>query len=175
MGRIIIGFGLGAAVAFVLFATVGVATSLRTGPPITAVAVEAALDFAFPDASLERNQWHSVSGTAHHGWLLRRAYVEGRLGSVSGERYSEQVLKVGLPFTVVRGFIRTVGDEVERDGARLVSRVEHGRPARLVPMKPVWPGVALYGFLGVLAAIRTGRRREDPHRSGVSGKGAGLQ
>ena len=159
MRRMIVGFGVGAVVAYVLFATVGVMAPIRVGPPIETMAAGAALDFAFPDASLERNQWHSVSGTAHHGRLLRRAYVEGSLGSLSGARYSEQVLKVGWPFTVVRGFIRTVGGEIQREGARLVGSVSPGQPARLVPTQPVWPGVALYGFLGVVAAISARRWR----------------
>ena len=74
------------------------------------------------------------------------AYVEGNLGSSSGERYSEQVLKVGWPSRSVRGFIRTAGGKVDREGARLVGRAD--QPVRLLPTQPLWPGVALYGFLG---------------------------
>ena len=164
----LIGFGIGALLAYALFAAVGVTTRSTRGSPIEALAAEAALIFAFPTASREGDQWHAVSGTARHGWLLRQAYVEGNLGSSSGERYSEQVLKVGWPFTVVRGFIRTAGGKVDREGARLVGRADPGQPVRLLPTQPLWPGVALYGFLGMVVSAWRRIRRGDPHASAVA-------
>lgn len=168
MRRIVLGFALGASAALVLCSIIGATSPVRAGQPIESEAAEVALDFAFRDARPERMLWHAASGTAHHGWLFRTAYVEGSLGAESGVGYSEQVLKVGWPFTVVRGFIRTAGDEVELEGARLVGGVDRGQPVRLVPMQPVWPGMALYGLLGMVAAIGVARWQADSHVSGVT-------
>jgi hypothetical protein len=165
MRAALVGFGIGALCAYALFAIVGVTTQSIPGSPIGAMSAEATLVFAFPTGSAEGGQWHSVSGTARHGWLLRHAYVEGNLDSISGVLHSEQVLKVGWPFTVVRGFIRTVGSEVEREGARLVGRADPGQPVRLLPTQPVWPGVVLYGFLGMVGATRFRSRRGDSRAS----------
>jgi len=166
MRRVFVGFVLGASAALILGSIIGTASPMRAGQPIETAAAEVALDFAFRDVRLEGVPWYAASGKAHQGWLFRTAYVEGRLGSESGTGYSEQVLKVGWPFTVVRGFIRTVGDDVELEGARLIGEVDHGQPVRFLPMQPVWPGVVLYGLLGMVVAIWVRRWRADPHISG---------
>ena len=167
MRAALVGLGIGATLAYALFAAVGLATKSGPGSPIATPAAEAALVFAFPTASSGR-EWHAVSGTTRRGWLRRQAYVEGNLGSTAGERYSEQVLKVGWPFTVVRGFVRTAGSEVTREGAHLVGPAVPGQPARLLPTQPVWPGVILYGLIGMLGATWLRRRAGDPRSSAVA-------
>lgn len=160
------GFGIGAMLAYTLFATIGLATEPGRESPLAASAAEAALVFAFPIASSE-GEWHGVSGTARHGWLLRQAHVKGKLGSIAGKQYSEQVLKVGWPFTVVRGFVRTAGDEVTREGAHLLGPKAPGQTVQFLPTQPVWPGVVLYGLIGMLGTTRRKRRRGGIHATGL--------
>ena len=157
-------FILSATLACLLFALIGATTRPGADPPITTSAAMEALAFAFRDVGLGAEEWQEPSGTARHGWLLRRAFVQGYLAPDPGNQYTEQVLKVGWPFTVVRGFIRTAGPQVSREGARVMGDVVPGRPVRFLPTQPVWPGVIFYGLLGAVLTTWVRRSRAaSPH------------
>lgn len=96
-------------VAFVSYVALAMAGFFLSAPPgeaLTATQSVQALDFAFADEVPEAD-WRDVEGNAHHDWLTRRAFVRGSSGPDQSV-YSEQVLKVGWPFTTVRGFVRTM-------------------------------------------------------------------
>jgi hypothetical protein len=145
MKRPVLHFSLSAIMAYVAFGFIGLAATPSLGPPLSVGEAETALAFSFPD---EGRDWTESSGHASHGWLYRRAYVEGT--SRAGVRRSEQVLKVGWPFTVVRGFVRGGDGEPGNLGVAWTSPASRGEPARLLPVQPVWPGLAFFGFLGAL-------------------------
>ena len=159
MKRLLFHFVLSALGAYTLFALVGLAATPSLGDPLSDDETAAALSLAFPE---EGSDWSQMSGYAAHGHLYRRAYVEGT--SLAGARRSEQVLKVGWPFTVVRGFVRSGGSETVDFGVGWHSEATDGEPARLLPVQPVWPGLAFYGLLSVLASgariIRPGARAQ---------------
>jgi hypothetical protein len=145
MKRLVLHFVVSGLCAYALFGLVGLAARPSLGLPLSGGEALAALSFSFPG---EGGDWTEASGYASHGWLYRRAYVEGT--SPAGTRRSEQVLKVGWPFTVVRGFVRNGGGNPGHEGVGWTSDPRPGEPARLLPVQPVWPGIALYGLLGVL-------------------------
>ena len=159
MKAVFLGFPLGGLLAYFVCALVGAMVPPGLGSNITSSEAEAALTLSFSDAVSQSDQWYAASGHASHGWFIRRASVTALLGSDSGTVYSEQVLKVGWPFTVVRGFIRTVGFEMNREGARLIASQEAAASHRMVPTQPVWPGVAFFGLLGALGFAVAERRR----------------
>jgi hypothetical protein len=145
-------FLVSAAVGYILFAAFGWAMPPTSGTSITASDAATALSFSFPGTATEATPWHAPNGTASRGWIIRRAYVHGYVGSESGTRYSEQVLKVGWPFTVVRGFIRSAGPELRTQGACFVDPTAAIQPVRMLPAQPVWPGILFVGLAGVLVA-----------------------
>jgi hypothetical protein len=145
-------FLLSALFGYLIFAAVGWAVPPALGPNITASDAAAALNFSFADAVPEARSWHAPAGNVSQGWIVRRAYIHGRLGSESGLRYSEQVLKIGWPFTVARGFIRTVGSGVHTEGACFVGKTPSAQPVRMLPTQPVWPGIIFLGLVGLLAS-----------------------
>ncbi len=147
-----------ATVAFGLFALLGITAPPRLGAPLSTEATVRALSFSFP---MEGNLWLEPSGHASHGWLYRRAYVEGMSAGRGSTRYSEQVLKVGWPFTVVRGFIWREGVKVTGSGVGWKSEMGPAGTARLLPVQPVWPGILFYGLVGIiLSRVRRPRRRD---------------
>ena len=154
----LIGFLFGALVAYAIGAFVGAAAAPAPGTSITTTEAAAALAFSFPDAGSEPASWFSPSGNASQGWLIRRAYVTGRLWSETGTVYSEHVLKVGWPFTVVRGFIRMVGSETSQEGAGGIPPAPGATSARMLPTQPVWPGLIFYGLVGGLGFAALSRR-----------------
>jgi hypothetical protein len=139
----------------------GVAAPVDPGSPLTEEAAAIALSFSFPTVEQE---WEDPTGSASHGWLFRRAYIAGYGSSTPPTHYSEQVLKVGWPFTVVRGFIRNVEGRISREGAPWTEAQAPEGAARLLPTQPVWLGLALYGLLGTIVASGVGRirGRHDP-------------
>ena len=155
----LLGAFTGAAVAYVLCALLGGATQPSLGPAMPPAQAAAALALAFGDAGPTADVWIEPFGHTMHERLFRRAYVTGRLGSEGGPLYSEQVLKVGWPFTVVRGFVRTVGSQVHVDGALVLTATETPTGWRLVPLQPVWPGLGLAGLLGAVVCMAVEKRR----------------
>lgn len=159
MKAVSIRFLVSAALGYALCAAFGWTLAPTTGNSLDPSEAAAALRFAFPDAGDGSNSWHAPEGTATRGRLIRRAYVHGHLDSSSGPRYSEQVLKVGWPFTVVRGFIRSSGTELRTRGAYFVGPAAVNEPVRMLPMQPVWPGIIVVGLAGALAATAIASRR----------------
>ena len=157
--RTLVQFVLSACLAYIAFAVLGVLTAPGFGSPLSPDEAVAALSFSFPEVNPD---WKRPAGNASHGWLFRRAYVEGYAGSIVEVRYSEQVLKVGWPFTVVRAFVRTTNNDLTPEGAAWVGPFTPGRPVRVLPVQPVWPGLMVYGFLGAAVVAGIGRAR---HRS----------
>lgn len=157
--RLALHFIVSAICAYAIFGLIGLAATPLLGLPMQDGETLAALDFSFP---VEGGDWTEPLGYASRGWLYRRAYVEGT--TRAGTRRSEQVLKVGWPFTVVRGFVRSGGGGPGDEGVGWASQSRPGEPARLLPVQPVWPGVVLYGFLGVLV-ISAFRKRTVRTRS----------
>ena len=139
--------------AYAAFALIGLAATPTLGVPLSPEDATAAIAFSFVDEGAEEGK---ASGYAAHGWLYRRGYVEGT--SPDGSRLSEQVLKVGWPFTVVRGFVRSRDGDPDHEGVAWASDLEADRPVRLLPVQPVWPGVVFYGILGALAFRARNRR-----------------
>ncbi|MEO0556961.1 MAG: hypothetical protein AAF170_02125 [Bacteroidota bacterium] len=147
-----------ASVAYVAFSLVGLAvTPGGESAPLGSDAAAEALAFAFPNASASSEAWAEATGRVSHGWLLRRAYIEGTLVSDAPVRHSEQILKVGWPFTVVRGFVRTSGAEMQTEGARIIGPASS--PVRVLPLQPVWPGVVLMGLMGTMLLTLTAQAR----------------
>lgn len=154
----LVGFPCGALAAYVVCALVGAAVQPVLGPSMSTTEAAAALAFSFRGAGSEPGAWYDPSGNASHSWIFRRAFVTGHLGSDSGTAYSEQVLKVGWPFTVARGFIRTVGPEMSQEGARVMGAAKAGLPTRMLPTQPVWPGVVFFGLVGAIGFTAISRR-----------------
>jgi hypothetical protein len=143
------------------FALAGYFIPVRQGPPLPDAAASAALSHAFGEEVPAESAWHASRGTIFRGWLVRRAYVRGHLKTADGVVFSEQVLKVGWPFTTVRGFIRTVGGEVRPAGALLVRGQAGSGPVRFLPVQAVWPGLvfnSLWIAVVFLAAVAIWRR-----------------
>lgn len=155
----LLGVLAGASAAYVLCALLGAQARPTLGPAMTPAQAAAALAFAFSDAGPAPDVWADPAGHTMHGWLFRRGYVTGRLGSEPAVAYSEQVLKVGWPFTVVRGFVRTVGSQVRLDGALVLDATAPTTARRLVPLQPVWPGLGLSWLLGAIVCVMVERRR----------------
>lgn len=128
-----------AGVVYVTATLLGLSRSPQLGQTLDAERSTFALSTAFPLVS----GWTDVRGATSHTWLARRAFVEG-VDSATGHRYSEQVLKVGWPFTAVRGFDRR-SDATDiapsSIGIGWAADAPFGHPRRLLPLQPVWPGV----------------------------------
>jgi len=155
--RIAAHFVAAAIASYLLFALLGLAAPPYLGDRIPDMEARSALSFSFAE---EGNEWAEAAGYVSHGWLYRRAYLRGTPTAGSGFPRSEQALKSGWPFTVVRGFVRTRGEEVALAGAGWASTPEPGQPARLLPLQPIWPGILLYGLVGALLSLAgTIRRR----------------
>ncbi len=153
-----------AALAYVLFSGLGVLLSPALDTPLSEASAADALAFSFPD---QGEHWVEPSGAVAHTWLHRQAYVEGfAVERNVDQRYTEQVLKVGWPFTVVRGFIRSTGTASARTGVAWAAPAE--APVRLLPMQPVWPGVVFYGLVGLLMAYAVSRAQGRSPRARLS-------
>lgn len=80
---------------------------------ITNDAITEQLDFVFGDdkAWLD-DELYPLRGHVKHGALFRKAHIAGWSKETIPVYHAEDVLKVGWPFTTVRGFAHTVGEEV---------------------------------------------------------------
>lgn len=136
---------------YAVLAFAGFLLPLADGEALSEQQAGEALDFAFNAEFPDGTAWLEVSGDARHGWLTRRAFVRG--SSESDETiYSEQVLKVGWPFTTVRGFVRTMAGNIRWEGVLWVQGDPTAGPVRLLPVEPVWPGL-LINSLGVTLLV----------------------
>ncbi|MEM1054244.1 MAG: hypothetical protein AAGI52_01860 [Bacteroidota bacterium] len=144
-----------AVLAFVLYAGLGTLIPPASAPDLPGEQAAEALAFSFAEVESDPAAWSATEGVADHRWWTRRSFVAGE---TEAGRYSEQVLKVGWPFTVVRGFVRTSGTSVQPVASHPLSEVSAG-PVRMLPLQPVWPGVVAMGLLGVLAMLLVDRVR----------------
>lgn len=147
MQRFITHFFLSALLAFVCFAVGGLVVPLRYEQTASDDAVTFALDYAFPTAAASPGPWTETAGAITHRKLYRRAFMKGKKTAP----YSEQVLKVGFPFTVVRGFIRTSPAGTDALGAVFVAGDMEAGQATFMPLLPVWPGLVFFGLVGAIA------------------------
>jgi len=108
-----------------------------------------ALSLAFPG-----QRWRSAEGATHHGWLFRRSRISGI--SEDGKPHSEQVLKVGWPFTMARGFVWEQDEQLRGSGALTLERLPDGA-YRFWPLQPVWPGLLIDSGLILLSLLVLGR------------------
>ena len=160
--RLLAAYGVAMVGGYLAFGLLGFQLRPRPnhGSPLSEPAVVTALTFAFRGEITASPDWYDVEGTTTHGWLTRRAFVRGALGA-DRVAYSEQVFKVGWPFTMVRGFVRTVGEQVRREGVLVIRGDPRAGPVRLLPLQPVWPGMIINsGWLAavLLAMAGLGRR-----------------
>jgi len=149
MRRFLTAFLVSALSAYVVFAVSGFFLTPQYDETATPDAVTFALDYAFPEAATQPASWTQPTGAISHRTLYRRASMRG----VKDGRYTEQVLKVGFPFTIARGFIRTTPTEVHVLGAAFVSGDPTTGQATFLPLLPVWPGIVFFGLVGGLAAL----------------------
>ena len=154
--RIFLAFVVGAGLNLVACWCIAALTDVSTGRILSTSEVEQQLDFTFGGDY----QWRQIKpyrprGTAHSGRLIRRAYVSGWTTEASQRRFSELVLKVGWPFTTVRGFVRRKGVQVEYDGSIPLGK-NLGEPdeEKFLPLQIVWPGFVVNSAL--LAALILG-------------------
>jgi hypothetical protein len=113
--------------------------------PIDPAKVEEQLQITFGTAIRWRQETpYQPVGSASARALFRRAYVLGWNSASSSVAYSEQTLKVGWPFTTVRGFVRRIGAEIQYEGAIPLSSPESSdRGIEFMPTQPVWPGLVI--------------------------------
>jgi hypothetical protein len=153
---------------YLAFGLLGFQLRPRDGSSLADPAAAAALTFAFREDFAHSPDWYDVEGTSAHGWLTRQAFVRGALEATDGVPYSGQVLKVGWPFTMVRGFVRVVGEDVRREGVLVIRGDPRAGPVRLLPIQPVWPGMII-NSLWLAAVLLTmaglGRRLARARRS----------
>ncbi len=140
----------GAALSYFLCALIGLAATPRTGATLQPDLAVDALTFSFPAA----RGWENVAGSASHGWLYRRAHLEGEANATSAgaakAKFSEQLLKVGWPFTSVRGFVRFADGQPDHRGVGWTDADGTMTAARMLPLQPVWPGLVLNGSVAAL-------------------------
>ena len=110
---------------------------------------------------------HMPEGSARRTRLYRRSFVAGWGDGEEPVAYSEQVLKVGWPFTTVRGFVRRAGADVSYEGAVPLSEpARRDSGIKILPLQIVWPGLVIdsgliAALLGVLSTIVSSRRAAD--------------
>jgi hypothetical protein len=159
--RVFVAAALG---AYVASAFIGLALPADRGTALTESDAVLALRYAF--GNLSSDQWQDAMGHALHHPVTRRAFISGMQGET---RYTEQVLKVGWPFTMARGFVRTRGAVVERDGALMPQGDPAGGPIAFLPVLPVWPGLLFNGMILTLPLLAVGvaaRRLRGSHDTG---------
>lgn len=162
--QLLLSWLVGAVLGFGALAAIGYSLEPGPGEPITAEEAGATLNFAFRTELGPSHTWQTANGSISHTWFVRRAFAEGISSDGFSTRYTEQVLKVGWPFTMVRGFVRVTGSSIEADGAYLLDSGAETGPVRFLPLLPVWPGVLFDGLLlGLvffgLVRLKKGRNR----------------
>ena len=126
----------GALAVYLACTLVGYFTGLQLEQKLGEQAARDSLAFAFSDAE----DWTGVRGGVSQGWLIRKAWTTGES---QGRHYSEQVLKVGWPFTAARGFARIRAGETDTEGAILLQGDPKTSMVRFMPVQPVWPGIVI--------------------------------
>ena len=116
--------------------------------------VASALDQVFELPPGPDRAWTEATGTVSHGPFFRRAWLRGTRNDVD---YTEQVLKVGWPFTTLRGFIRQRDSAVDTTGVALMKGTPSAGPVRFLPLQPVWPGLVINTLL-LAGVLFLGRR-----------------
>ncbi len=117
---------------------------------LTEAAIQDQLSFTFGD----NLDWHEsnqypLKGEVKRGALFRKVHVSGWSNTNEPIFYAEDVLKVGWPFTTVRGFAHQVGNDVRYVNAYGLAS-ENG--PRFFPLEVVWPGLILNSALFALIA-----------------------
>ena len=167
--RLLAIYGIAMVIGFVASGLLGFQLDPHNGSQLSEPAAAAALTFAFQRDLGLSPKWHHAEGTSTHGWLTRWAHV---LGAADGTRYSEQVLKVGWPFTMVRGFVRTMGEDERHEGVLVVRGDPSAGPVRLLPIQPVWPGMILNSLWLTAALLALAKLGGDwPGRNGTQPRG----
>ena len=108
--------------------------------PLHEADVQAQLQYTFGEDLRFRD---GLEGRIEHAAFVRRAALTGWSDEAPSRRYAEQVLKVGWPFTTIRGFGHRRGEAVTYTGALVLSEMTEGGTVRFLPLQPVWPGVIL--------------------------------
>lgn len=155
MRTLLLRFAGVAVLAYAVFAALGTLIPPASAPALPSEQAAEALAFSFAEVEADPEQWVAAEGVADHRWWTRRSFVSGE---TEAGRYSEQVLKVGWPFTVVRGFIQTSGDAIVPVHSRPLGSATVG-PRRMLPLQPVWPGVVAMGLIGLLTLTAVDRVR----------------
>lgn len=129
---------------------------LTDGTPLEQSEVIEQLAFTFDDQlAWQRAAPFEPSGEMRRRALVRQLSVTGWSTAPTPIRYSEQIMKVGWPFTTVRGFIRTEGKVTRYEGAiPLQSVTTSGTSLRILPTQIVWPGILINsGLLALLPGL----------------------
>lgn len=115
---------------------------------LTSDAVADQLEFVFgDDIQWLDNEQYPLQGKVKHGALFRKAHIAGWSREVNPVYYAEEVLKVGWPFTTVRGFAHTVGDEVAYINAIELNASSSAQRTKFFPLQLVWPGLIINSLL----------------------------
>ena len=118
--------------------------------------VEAQLAFTFGDEiGWSQSDGQEASGYVRRGLLVRRLVVSGWTAEPVPRHHEELVLKVGWPFTTLRGFVRRVeGDSTPRGAVLLSPSTDKLTHLRILPMQIVWPGLLFDSIiLGLLVGV----------------------
>ena len=130
---------------------------------IIAVVIQPKMDESLPAAAIEDQlsytfgnnlDWHQsnqypLKGEVKRGALFRKVHVSGWSNSNEPVFYAEDILKVGWPFTTVRGFAHQVGNDVRYVNAYGLASANG---PRFFPLEVVWPGLILNSALFALTA-----------------------
>ena len=115
---------------------------------ITNDAVASQLEFVFgDDIQWLDNEHYPLQGKVKHGTIFRKAHIAGWSEETIPVYYAEEVLKVGWPFTTVRGFAHTVGEEVTYINAIGLDTKSGTEQTRFFPLQLVWPGLIINSLL----------------------------
>ena len=84
-----------------------------------------------------------VEGVVIRRPLERRLFARGVLDDADRTVVATHILKVGWPFTTLRGFIYSVGDQQIALGAAGIEGDVKAGFVSFTPLQPVWPGLVL--------------------------------
>lgn len=143
-------FGLTALAAYLFAATLGLFIDTSYDVHLDPHVAAESLVFVFQHETGSTLEFGSADGATYHSFLTRRSFISGDALNETEPGYSEQVLKMGWPFTVARGFVHGTPSGNHTHGAILFS-TDSALPTRpILPIQPVWPGIAFWGLIGVL-------------------------
>lgn len=124
---------------------------LPEGQPMTPAQSGAFLEEAM-GSWLEPDTVIVAEGTVSHRALERRVFVRGVLSDTGQTVVATHVLKIGWPFTTLRGFVHIRGKETMADGAIRIRGNPRVGFVRFIPLNPVWPGVIINTLMIAVAA-----------------------